>query len=145
MRFLSCGLDFADFSVLCTTSCCFGIDYSFASVNVLLGIILHTSYYILLSIWFKCWYDEENYSWIWHYVAFRNLLWGCMASLFECAIHLILICMRPHWFVIAQLLNVISQLAAYQQVATLPILGPDSIKRCTLTSIGNPIVEIRRS
>ena len=36
-------------------------------------------------------------------------------------------------------------LANSQSLYLGPRLGPDSIKRCHLTSIGNPIVEIRRS
>ena len=49
---------------------------------------------------------EENYSWPWKYVSFRNLNWCRMSSLFERAIPLIHNCMRPHWLEIAQLLNV---------------------------------------
>ena len=61
---------------------------------------------------------EENYSWPWQYVSFRNLNWGRMASLFERAIPLIHNCMRPHWLEMAQCLNVTTPFLASPQIAT---------------------------
>ena len=61
---------------------------------------------------------EENYSWPWKYVSFRNLNWCRMSSLFERAIPLIHNCMKLHWLEIAQLLNVTTPFLSSHQIAT---------------------------